>query len=56
MYRLYDGVRMADAACMNTDAYVVGGGFNELLLYELQFAIFLFKLRCLIRNRLGDEL
>jgi len=50
MYQLDNNVRMTDAACMNTDAYVVGGGFNELLLDELEFTIFLFKLSCLIRK------
>jgi len=56
MYRLYDGVRMADATGMNTDAYVLGGGFNKFLLYELEFAFYLFKLSCLMNGENGGRL
>jgi len=47
---LNDSIRMADAACMNSNADMVGGGFNEILSCELQFAVFLFKLSCLIER------
>jgi len=39
---------MADAACMNSYADMIDGGFNEFLSCELEFAVFLFKLSCLI--------
>jgi len=39
---------MADSRGMNTDADMIGGRVNEFLLCELEFAVFLFKLSCLI--------